>query len=98
LKSTLHLEFRNNVDLARVVANILKINVKIKGCNSVVELISKFPELGGTCRIINNFRVLLRAVKFFEVTEVSRPLALVTIVDTTFLPNNEFTAQQNQTN
>jgi hypothetical protein len=105
-KNTLQLKFWNNVKLTHVLTEILKSSVDTKYCNSVGELISKFPlqKLGGTRRI-SNFYQLWGATYSFEVTDcyVTKMLGslghlfLVTIVDTTVLPNNELTAQQNQT-
>jgi hypothetical protein len=85
----------------------LKISVSTKYFNSVEEFISEFPapKLGGTCRIIDNICQLLRAVTHsFEVNDryLTKTLMgfshllLETFVDTTVLPNNELTVQQNQ--
>jgi hypothetical protein len=71
LKITLQLKFQNNVVLARVLAESLKIRVNTKYCSSPVELISEFPlpEICGTYRI-NNICSLLRATTHsFDVTD-----------------------------
>jgi hypothetical protein len=63
------------------------------------------PKLGVIYGIINNICHLLQAVTYFPevndwyLTKTLRGLShlhLVTIIDTTVLPNNEITAQQNQ--
>jgi hypothetical protein len=55
LTRTLQPKFRSNVQLARVLAETLKISANTKQCSSVGELIS-------TPRIINNICRLQRAV------------------------------------
>jgi len=90
----------------RVLAENLMIRVNTKYCNSVWEFISAhpLPKWGGTCRIIDAFR-LLRAVTHCNKETDSyctktfwgpSHLFLVTIVDTIVLPNNVLAAQQNQ--
>jgi hypothetical protein len=69
LRNTLQLKFGNNVDLARVLAETLKICVNTMHCNSVGELVSYFPlsKQSGTCGIIS--RLLLAVTHSFEVTD-----------------------------
>jgi hypothetical protein len=43
LKNALQLKYCNNVKLARVLAETLKISVNIEYCNSVGELIKRIP-------------------------------------------------------
>jgi hypothetical protein len=56
LKNTLQLKFQNNVELAPVLAETLKISVNTKYFNAVGELIREFAftKPSGTCGIINN--------------------------------------------
>jgi hypothetical protein len=70
-KITLQLRFRNNVELAQVLAETFKISVNIKYCSTVGELISEFPlpKLGGTCIIIDNICRFSLAITHFEVTD-----------------------------
>jgi len=56
LQSTLQLKILNNIGLARVLTETLKISANTKYYSSVEELIRYFslPKLRGTCRIFNN--------------------------------------------
>jgi hypothetical protein len=72
LQYKLRLKCLNSVEIARVLAETLKINVKAKYLNSLGELINEFSlhKVGGICGIINNICRFLQAVtRYFDVTD-----------------------------
>lgn len=90
LKHTLQMEFRINVELARVLDETLKIVVNTKHCKSVKELISEslLPKLCGTIIIFVDCyeKPQTLCVTDRKVPKILRPCFSFAIVDNTVLP------------